>query len=90
MRREVDDVGEMQRESNNNNILLVPGGKSLYGTDSRIEENKWNFDMAAKPDLKGGIERESGRAMSARLSSEGGFVLGGNKKGENKNMRVSL
>ena len=48
--------------------------------------------MTGKPDLKGGIERESGRPMSAahRVSSEGGFVLGGNKKGENKNMRVSL
>lgn len=48
--------------------------------------------MAGKPDLKGGIERESGRPMSAahRVSSEGGFVLGGNKKGEKKNMRVSL
>lgn len=48
--------------------------------------------MAGKPDLKGGIERESGRPMSAahRVSSEGGFILGGNKKGEKKNMRVSL
>ena len=48
--------------------------------------------MTGKPDLKGGIERESGRPMSAahRVSSEGGFVLGGNKKGEKKNMRVSL
>jgi hypothetical protein len=77
---------------------------SLFHTDSHIEENKWNTDLAVaaqsdpalliqqSPLLEKGQSSNVHSSGTLKVSSEGGFLLDGNVKGKKKgkNLRVSL